>query len=178
MEWPSTSGGIGTPASSRNVGASCTPHSTWHQRQRAARLLVQGCSLAHVDIAADIRVHRAPRDSWPPHVERDADIKVVVVLLALPDAEEPKVVPTASKRSSQERHKRAVVDAACRGLIAAVKDVCAALFRQRDCKVKKAQQGEGGRGPHKCSSRGRCSPARPPQRPPDRPPTAKCAIDR
>ena len=40
--------------------------------------------------------------------ERDADIEVVVVLLPLPDAEEPKVVPTASKRSSQERHKRAV----------------------------------------------------------------------
>ena len=109
---------------------------------------MQGCSLAHVHIAADVRVHRAPRDPWPPHVERDADIEVVVVLLALPDAEEPKVVPTASKRSSQERHKRAVADAACRGLIAAVKDVCAALFRQRDCQVKTAQQqGEGGRGP-------------------------------
>ena len=96
-------------------------------------------------------------------------IEVVVVLLALPDAEEPKVVPTASKRSSQERHKRAVADAACRGLIAAVKDVCAALFRQRDCKVKKHINKEKvGGAPHKCSSRGRCSPARPPQRQPDR----------
>ena len=108
---------------------------------------MQGCSLAHIHIAADVRVHRAPRDSWPPHVQRDADIEVVVVLLALPDAEEPKVVPTASKRSSQERHKRAVADAACRGLIAAVKDVCAALFRQRDCKVKKHNKEEKVAGP-------------------------------
>ena len=75
-------------------------HTAQHVALAAKSKRIFSCKdvlFAHVHIAADVRVHRAPRDSWPPHVERDADIEIVVVLLALPDAEEPKVVPTASK---------------------------------------------------------------------------------